>query len=256
MFTSLKSKLALGLAVVSLACAGVATSVTPAYAADKPLLVGTEAGYAPFEYLDAKGNIVGFDIDLTNYICKDMKVTCEIKNQGFDSLIPGVKFKKLDFVIADINITPERAKQVAFSDEYLPGNNEHVFVVLNKNKNKAASTFKNVGYQNGTLAGRYLSQKMKSVKAKSYDTNDLALLELKAGRIDALLVNLEVGNSFVKDPNYTILGKPINDEIFGGGPAIGVNKNNKELLAKINSAIAKAKADGTIAKLKAKYGIE
>lgn len=221
------------------------------------LVVGTEAGYAPFEYLNEKAELVGFDIELAKYICNDLKVTCEFKNQSFDSLIPSVKFKKLDFAIAALNSTPEREKIISFTKPYLPENNTHLLVVAKKNANKKITDLKTIGYQSGTLAGTYVNTKIKTAKGKNYDTNDLALIEVKSGRIDGLLLNAEVAYEFAKDPAVTTLGKEIVDpQTFGSGLCIAVNKSNTDLLNKLNAAIDKATKDGTINKLKAKYGIK
>lgn len=78
----------------------------------------TEATYAPFESIDANNNIVGFDIDLANAICKKLDANCTFTHQSFDSLIPSLKMRRFDALIAGIDITPERQKQVNFTDTY------------------------------------------------------------------------------------------------------------------------------------------
>ncbi len=75
----------------------------------------TEASYPPFELVDANNQIVGFDVDLANALCKEIDATCTFTNQAFDSLIPGLKFRRFDAVMAGMDITPEREKQVLFS---------------------------------------------------------------------------------------------------------------------------------------------
>ena len=78
----------------------------------------TEASYPPFELVDANNQIVGFDVDLANALCKEIDATCTFTNQAFDSLIPGLKFRRFDAVMAGMDITPEREKQVLFSTPY------------------------------------------------------------------------------------------------------------------------------------------
>ena len=68
--------------------------------------------------MDASNQIVGFDIDLAKALCKQMQADCTFTNHAFDSLIPALKFKKYDAVISGMDITPERSKQVAFTDPY------------------------------------------------------------------------------------------------------------------------------------------
>ncbi|MBN0394431.1 transporter substrate-binding domain-containing protein, partial [Pseudomonas aeruginosa] len=79
---------------------------------------GVSATYPPFESMDANNQIVGFDIDLAHALCKQMQAECTFTNHAFDSLIPALKFKKYDAVISGMDITPERSKQVAFTDPY------------------------------------------------------------------------------------------------------------------------------------------
>lgn len=227
-----------------------------AHADNKTYVVGTEAGYAPYEYLNDKGQIVGFDIDLINYICEQAGIKCEVKNQNFDALVPNLMYRKIDIAIAAMNITEERAKQVAFSNEYLPAAPYRYLVLKNSSYNDV-SELKAVGYQNGTLAGKYLQEKTKGVRAVGYDNYDTALLDLKAGRVNALLADGQVVEKFAENnpDSYTLLPQLVNDPILGQGLAIAVNKNNTELLNKLNAALAKAQESGFIEQLKTKYGV-
>ncbi len=68
--------------------------------------------------MDANNEIVGFDMDLAKALCKQMEANCTFTNQAFDSLIPALKFKRYDAVISGMDITPERSKQVAFTQPY------------------------------------------------------------------------------------------------------------------------------------------
>ena len=84
----------------------------------KEIRFATEATYAPFEYLDDKNEFQGFDIDLARAVCAQVKLECSFHNQAFDSLIPSLKFRRYDAAIAAMDVTPERAAQVDFSDIY------------------------------------------------------------------------------------------------------------------------------------------
>ncbi|RIY37498.1 transporter substrate-binding domain-containing protein [Psittacicella gerlachiana] len=243
------------LATLALAASGVVVSGY-AHADSKTYVVGTEAGYAPYEYLDEQGNIVGFDIDLINYLCKEAGITCTIKNQSFDALVPNLMYRKIDIAIAAMNVTPERAKQVAFTQEYLPAS-PYAYLVTKTNNYQGVNDFTAVGYQNGTLAAKYLQDKVKNVRAVGYDSYDTALLDLKSGRISALLADYQVAAKYVENNQgqYTLFGQPVSDPILGQGLAIAVNKNNKELLAKLNVALDKAKESGYLAQLQEKYNV-
>lgn len=94
--------------------AGFSLSATAA----QTIRFATEASYPPFESIDANNKIVGFDVDLANALCKEIDATCTFTNQAFDSLIPSLKFRRFDAVMAGMDITPEREKQVLFTTPY------------------------------------------------------------------------------------------------------------------------------------------
>ena len=101
-----------------LVLAALLTSFAFGAAAAEKISFGVSATYPPFESMDANNQIVGFDIDLAHALCKQMQAECTFTNHAFDSLIPALKFKKYDAVISGMDITPERSKQVAFTDPY------------------------------------------------------------------------------------------------------------------------------------------
>ena len=121
----------------------------------KEIKFATEATYAPFEYLDDKNEFQGFDIDLARAICEQAKLECSFHNQAFDSLIPSLKFRRYDAAIAAMDVTPERAAQVDFSDIYYQ--NSAVFVAKKGAfKGPEGLVDKTVGVQNGTSHQSYL----------------------------------------------------------------------------------------------------
>jgi len=89
-----------------------------AMAEDKPLRIGIEAAYPPFAYKTPEGKLAGFDYDIGNALCEEMKVKCKWIEQEFDGLIPALKVRKIDAVISSMSITDERKKSVDFSKKY------------------------------------------------------------------------------------------------------------------------------------------
>lgn len=208
----------------------------------------TEATYAPFESIDANNNIVGFDIDLANAICKKLNTNCTFTHQSFDSLIPALKMRRFDALIAGIDIISERQKQVVFTDTYY--NNSAMFIALKNKIDKIELLIgKKIGVQNGTTHQKYIVQQHKEMQAVPYDNYQTAILDLRNGRIDAIFGDTDVISEWLKtkgNENLSAIGKKITDKnYFGIGLGIAVRKENKTLIDKLNKALAQVKFDST-----------
>ncbi|ETS29449.1 MULTISPECIES: arginine ABC transporter substrate-binding protein [Photorhabdus] len=210
------------------------------------LRFATEATYPPFEFIDANNKIQGFDIDLANAICEQINATCTFTNQSFDSLIPSLKFRRFDALVAGMDITPERQKQVDFTDTYY--DNSAIFItVKDKVSSIAELKGKQVGIQNGTTHQKYLMEQRKEIKTVPYDSYQNAILDLKNGRLEAVFGDTAVVNEWLKkNENLSTVGNKVTDKnYFGIGLGIAVRKGNKELQDKLNKALAEIKRDGT-----------
>lgn len=216
--------------------------------AKETIRFATEATYAPFESIDANNNIVGFDIDLAKAICQKLNANCTFTHQSFDSLIPSLKMRRFDALIAGIDITPERQKQVDFTDIYY--NNSATFIAV-KNKINKISLLKGkkIGVQNGTTHQKYIIQQHKEMQAVPYDNYQTAILDLKNGRIDAVFGDTAVTTEWLKtkgNENLAAVGEKVTDaNYFGVGLGIAVRKGNKALLDKLNTALIQVKQDGS-----------
>ena len=82
------------------------------------MIIATESSFKPFSYLDKQGQLVGFEIDLANALCKQMQADCQIVSQDWDSLIPSLNANKSDAIMAGMSITEERLNAVDFSEPY------------------------------------------------------------------------------------------------------------------------------------------
>lgn len=216
----------------------------------------TNAAYAPFEYVDENNEMQGFDLDLAKAICEVQKLECSFHNQAFDSLIPSLKFRRYNAAIAAMDITPERAKQVDFSDIYYE--NSAVFVTPENKFEKLAELQKDtVGVQNGTSHQKYIQDKLAAngMMARPYQSVQDALLDMSNGRINAVFADTAVvGEWLAKNPGYAVLGGRItDDDYFGTGFGIAVTKGNQALLEQINQGLSKLKENGTYDTLYQKY---
>ncbi|MBN6064490.1 lysine/arginine/ornithine ABC transporter substrate-binding protein [Aggregatibacter actinomycetemcomitans] len=215
------------------------------------LTFAMEPSYPPFESTNEKGEIIGFDVDIVNAICKEIQATCHFKGEAFDSLITNLRSKRFDAAISAMDITEARAKQVLFSDSYYDSTASYVAL-----KGKATlDSAKNVGVQNGTTFQQYTVAETKQYAPKSYASLQDAILDLKNGRIDIIFGDTAVlADMISKEPEIQFVGdKVTNKKYFGNGLGIAMNKANKELAESLNKGLAAIKANGEYQKIYDKW---
>ena len=222
---------------------------------DNVLRIGTEGAYAPFNYTNADGTLGGFDIEIANAICDDMKMTCDIMAQDWDGIIPGLKAGKYDAIVAAMSVTPERAQQVAFTDPYF--SNALVFLAKKDSRFDPTSSSDidshSIAAQRSTISSQWLEKAYPKANMKLYDTLSNAFLDLGAGRVDAMISDKLPAIEWLSSPSgsdYVLKGEEIdiNDNF-----AIAVRPNDKALQAKINTSLANIKSNGTYDKINQKY---
>jgi len=245
------------LALLLAACGGQATPTqapagqAPAEEA-KTYRIATDATWPPFEYIDESSKaIVGFDIDLMTAIAEKANIKVEFVNVSWDPLLTGVSECQYDAAISAMTITEERKKTMLFSEPYL---NAGQIVIVNKNntdiKSKDDLKGKIAGAQIGTTGAMEI-EKIEGATLRSYDTVDLAFLDLANGQIDAVVADYPTAMAFVAKNADKIMpvGEVFTDEYYG----IAVCQKNTELLEKLNQGLAAVKAEGLIEKLDAKW---
>ncbi len=226
--------------------AALLASLSLSATAAQTIRFATEASYPPFETLDASNKIVGFDVDLANALCKEIDATCTFSNQSFDSLIPGLKFRRIDAAMAGMDITPEREKQVLFTKPYY--DNSALFISIDgKYTSVDQLKGKKVGVQNGTTHQKFITDKHPEINIVSYDSYQNARLDLQNGRIDAVFGDTAVVTEWLKaNAKLVPVGEKVTDkDYFGTGLGIAVRQGNTELQQKFNDALEKVKQNGT-----------
>jgi arginine/ornithine transport system substrate-binding protein len=201
----------------------------------------------------------GFDIDIANALCAQMKVECVMVQLSFDGMIPALNSRKIDAVIASMSITDERKKAVDFTDKYYKTPAQ--FVVKKGSTleiTPAGLKGKRVGVQRSTTHDRFVGDNFKSADIVRYTKQDEVFLDLASGRVDAAVLDMiaaQVG--FLKTPqgkNFNFVGPVYDDpKYFGVGAGIALRKGDNALREDFNKAIVAIRANGVYKKIQDVY---
>jgi len=244
---------------IALAASAVALAIGSAQAQEKTLKIGTEGAYPPFNNLTADGKLEGFDIDIAQALCDEMKVKCEFVTQDWDGIIPALQAGKFDAIVASMSITPERKKQVDFTNKYY---NTPPAIAAPKDTDikgvtKEDLAGKTIGVQGSTTHFNYSEQTYTDSTIKPYPTAQEYQLDLANGRLDAVNDDVVVIQQWLDSPEGAcckLVGtiKPV-EEIHGPGAGIAVRKGDDELREKLNAAIAAIRENGKYKEINDKY---
>ncbi|MDH4612722.1 ABC transporter substrate-binding protein [Pseudomonas sp. BN102] len=227
----------------------------------KPLRIGIEAAYPPFAFKTPEGKITGFDYDIGNALCEEMKVECKWIEQEFDGLIPALKVRKFDAVLSSMTITEERLKSVDFTKKYY-----HTPARLAMKEGAVVNDpltdlkGKKVGVQRASIYDRYATDVFApaGVEVVRYSSQNEIFLDMTAGRLDATLADVvNIDDGFLKTDagkGFALVGPDFTEKkYFGEGAGIAVRKGDKALAEKINNAIAAIRANGKYKEVQDKY---
>ncbi|BAP40874.1 ABC transporter substrate-binding protein [Pseudomonas sp. 21LCFQ02] len=233
----------------------------PVLADEKPLKIGIEAAYPPFASKAADGNIVGFDYDIGNALCEEMKVKCTWVEQEFDGLIPALKVRKIDAILSSMSITDDRKKSVDFTGKYY---NSPARLVMKDGTAVSDSLEelkgKRIGVQRGSIHERFAREVLapKGVAVTPYSSQNEIYLDIGAGRLDGTVADATLlQDGFLKTDagkGYAFTGPSFTDpKYFGEGIGIAVRKGDKQNLERLNAAIAAIRANGKYKAIQDKY---
>ena len=231
----------------------------PAAPALKATIV-TEGKFAPFNMLDGQGRPAGFEVELAGELCKRAKIECKIVTAPWNDILPGLLDKRYDAIMASMEMTTERRRQVAFSKKYMqvPG----AFVAAKGAGPPDGAPVllkgKTVGVQKGTVYADHLERTYrKAIRVKTYATIEEARDELAAGKIFAVLGDKVVAWQWLKEAGAQcceFFGQDVKDaKTLGDGVGIGMRKDDVKLRDAFNKALTDAIADGTHKRIADKY---
>ncbi|HHX2450834.1 TPA: ABC transporter permease subunit [Staphylococcus aureus] len=216
------------------------------------LRVGLSAEYAPMEFehtVNGKTEYAGVDIDLAKKIAKDNNLKLKIVNMSFDSLLGALKTGKIDIIISGMTSTPERKKQVDFSDSYMMTKNIMLVKKDKVNEYKDIKDFNNkkVGAQKGTEQEKIAQTEIENASITSLSRLPDVILALKSGKVEGAVVEKPVAEAYLKqNPKLGISNVKFNEE--EKDTVIAVPKDSPKLLSQINKTIKEVKDKGLIDK--------
>jgi octopine/nopaline transport system substrate-binding protein len=241
--------------------------------------IGTEGAYPPWNSKNEAGQLIGFEVDLANWLCIYMKADCTIVEQDWDGMIPALIMRKFDAIMAGMSITDERLKVINFSQGYadevaqlavmkgssLEGMDTPSGVNLSlggSNVKSALKTLtgalsgKTVCVQTATIHQNFLeSGDVGKVTVRTYKTQDEVNLDLAAGRCDAALAAAVAFTDYAEKSGKSVVlvGPTLSGGAFGNGVGVGIRKDDTELLKAFNKAINQARKSGKIRELAIKH---
>ena len=241
--------------------------------------IGTEGAYPPWNSKNEAGQLIGFEVDLANWLCIYMQADCSIVEQDWDGMIPGLIMRKYDAIMAGMSITGERMKVINFSQGYadevaqlavmkgssLEGMDTPSGINLSlggSNVKSALKTLtaalagKTVCVQTATIHQNFLeSGDVGSVTVRTYKTQDEVNLDLSAGRCDAALAAAVAFTDYAEKSGkpVVLVGPTLSGGAFGNGVGVGIRQDDTELLQAFNKAIDKARKNGDISRIATKW---
>lgn len=230
-------------------------AAAPAPAPAKVYVVGTDAAYAPFESQNEKGEIVGFDIDVVRAAAAKAGIEVKFVNTPWEGIFNTLQQGDRDMIVSAVTITAERKQTMDFSDPYFDA--AQLIAVKETSKVAKFADLKKlkVGVQTGTTGDEAVTKLLgkASTNVKRFESTPLALKELEAGGVDAVVAdNGVIAHYVANNPGGKF--KTVSDaEFVPEQYGIAFKKGNTELPGKMNQGLAAIKADGSYAQIYAKY---
>ena len=220
------------------------------------LHMATNAAFPPYEMTDDSGGFEGIDVEIAEKIAAKLGLELVVDDMDFSSVLTSVQGGKADIAMAGLTVTPDRQKNVDFTDSYATG--VQVVIVPEDSDIKTIDDLakdKMIGTQEGTTGFIYCSDTPENGgfgedHVIAYTNGATAIQALLAGKVNAVVIDSHTAKEFVKEAEgLKILDEPLTEEEY----AIAIAKDNKELMEKINDALAKLEESGKLNEIMLKY---
>ena len=213
------------------------------------LRMATNATFPPYEYYEGD-EVVGIDPEIAAAIAEKLGMTLEINDMDFDPAIAAAQTGQADIVMEGLTVTDDRKEKINFTDSYATG--VQVVIVPEDSDIQSVDDLegKLIGVQQGTTGDLYCSDDYGEENVQKFTSGPVAVEALKNGQIDCVVIDNEPAKSYVaQNEGLKILDTEYVTEEY----AIGISKDNPELLEQINAALQELKDDGTIQSIIDKY---
>ncbi|WP_138204062.1 transporter substrate-binding domain-containing protein [Haloimpatiens lingqiaonensis] len=217
---------------------------------NKKIVLGTCADYPPYEFhkeVNGKDTIVGLDIEIAKSVAKDLGVELEIKDMKFDGLLPALSSGNIDFIVASMTPTAERAKSVDFSKIYYKASQAIIVKAENSDKFTSLESLEGlrIGAQKGTLQEEIAKTQIPNSKVKSLPKVTDLILALNTDKVDAVVMEEPVAKAYAAhDKSIGLTNIKVVDE--EGGSAIAVKKGSADFVKALNETIDKLQKENKI----------
>jgi ABC-type amino acid transport substrate-binding protein len=223
---------------------------------DGTLTVGNDTTYAPFEFVDSANKPTGFDIELINAIAEKLGLKLNIVTTAWDGIIPALQTRKFEVLISSMTITPERAKEVSFSIPYYRAD---MGIVFDKTRHTITGPSDLAGLIVGAQVGTTGEQSARMIDGvtdvRSYPDIQLAMADLKLGRIDAVVNDFPVSAFYAKDsPTLAVIRTlKVKDLDLTQYYGIAMHLEDSQLKTAVDKALRDLAKDGTYDSIYAKW---
>ncbi|KYH14126.1 ABC transporter substrate-binding protein/permease [Staphylococcus kloosii] len=221
------------------------------------LRVGLSADYAPYEFehnVNGKTKYAGIDIELAKKIAKDNNLKLKIVNMQFDSLLGAIKTGKIDLIISGMTPTPEREKEVDFSDPYMTVTQKMIIKKANEDKLKTLDDFTNkrIGVQKQTQQETIANEEINNAQVQSLTRVPEVIMSLKSGKVDGMVIEGPVAEAYLKQNPDLKFANGVKFKEGEKQTAIAVPKHSPTLMKQLNSTIKEVKDKNLVDKYKDK----